>query len=306
MRILISGGAGFIGSHTAELLAKRNHEVVIIDNFSTGRMENLKEFKGRILPGDICDWKWLDSIFSDFRPEAILHLGAQSAITTSVFNPQNDLKVNGIGTLNILMMAKKYGANRFVFSSTSAVYREFSSFLKVGMSERWPLHPASPYGISKLAAEHYIRLVFPNYLIMRFGNVYGPRQRPIGDNLVIARALEHFIHGKDFEVNGHGNQKRDFVYVGDVADCCHDAITQNVVGTFNVSSGRSYSVNEVLSEIGKIYAVPNYAWSHNQKTDPRNYVGLNVKSIRRYLGWKARVSLAEGLKLTTDWWEENK
>jgi UDP-glucose 4-epimerase len=302
MKVFISGSAGFIGSHVALLLQERGHKVMAFDNFVTGKSENLKGFHGTIQLGDITDMRLLESAFDEFMPDAVIHLAAQSAISTAITVPQHDLRVNGIGTINLLIQAKKHNVRRFLFSSTSAVYRETVPFWNTGISEKYPCEPQSPYGISKLAAEHYIRLMFPNYFIMRFGNVYGPRQQPIGGNQVIAKAFKHFIQGEDFQVNGHGNQKRDFVYVGDVAYACFMALTSDVIGTFNVSAGKSYSVNEILDKIENIYEVPGYKWEHNDEVDSRAYVGLNVSAIRRELGWKAYTSLAEGLKLTSEWW----
>lgn len=306
MRILISGSAGFVGSHTADLLVKRKYKVCVVDDFSTGRTENLKGFHGKIQPCDITDLKLLESIFAEFQPEAVLHLAAQSAITIAIENPQRDLTINGLGTLNMIRMAVKYGVKRFVFSSTSAVYRETRPFWGTGISESWPKDPASPYGISKLACEHYIRTMFQNHMILRYGNIYGPRQRSIGGNQVVARVFEHFILGQDFKINGHGNQKRDFVYVGDVAYANLMALTEPVIGTFNISAGRSYSVNQILSEIEKIYGVPGYKWEHTKQNDPRDYVGLNVSAIRREMGWKSSVSLSDGLKMTAEWWDGQK
>jgi len=306
MRILCTGGAGFIGSNTVDLLVKNHHKVLVVDNFTTGRPENLKGFRGKISPCDITDIELLERIFSEFMPEAVLHLAAQSAISTALDNPQYDMRINGIGTLNVLNLSKKYGVGRFVFSSTSAVYHESNPIFNLGMSEDWPVMPANPYGISKLAAEQYIRTMFPNHLILRYGNVYGPRQRSIGENQVIARAFAHFLHGDDFWVNGHGNQKRDFVYVGDVAYCNLEALRSNMVGTFNVATGKSHSVNQVLSEIEKIYDVPGYKWTHTKHNDPRGDVYLNASCIRRRIGWNAEMSLADGLKLTSEWWNENK
>ncbi|MBK7366204.1 MAG: NAD-dependent epimerase/dehydratase family protein [Nitrosomonas sp.] len=305
-RILVTGAAGFIGSHTAELLCNRGHDVLAVDNFTTGRMENLQHFRGRIVPGDVTDIKVLDPIMYDFRPDAVLHLAAQSAITTSMQAPYYDLKVNGLGVLNIIKVCKTHKVKRLVFSSTSAVYRETTPLFNMGIKENAKLEPQSPYGISKRVGEEYIRLLFPNHLIVRFGNVYGPRQKPIGDNLVIARALDHFIHGAEFWINGHGNQKRDFVYVEDVAHCCMEALTGKAVGTFNVSAGKSYSVNEVLREIEIYFGVKGYKWTHKGKPDPRNYVGLNVNAIREKLGWKAFTPLSEGVQKTIKWWEDGK
>ena len=206
-----------------------------------------------------------------------------------------------MGTINMLRAARAYGTKRFVFSSTSAVYRETRP-LWGGVSEKWPCEPSSPYGISKLSAEHYIRLLFPNHMILRYGNIYGPRQRPIGTNQVIARALAHFKHGFDFEVVGSGNQTRDFVFVGDIAHANLQALTCGAAGTFNVATGKSHSVNEVLEILEELYEVKGYKWRHTNDADPRGDVAINVKSIRNVLGWKAMVSLRDGLKQTVKWW----
>lgn len=304
MRILVSGGAGFIGSNTVNLLEKNRHKVVAVDDFSTGRIENLRGFEGTVIACDILDFKELSLLFADFKPEAVLHLAAQSAISTAYSDPARDLRVNGTGTLNLLKLSKKYEVGRFVFSSTSAVYREGRSFS--ALREECEARPSTPYGISKLAAEHYVRTMFPNHLILRYGNVYGPRQKAIGENQVIARAFAHFIKGDDFAIVGNGNQKRDFVFVGDIAYCNAEVLQSGVVGTFNAASGKSYSVNQVLREIEKIYDVPGYAWAHTSENDPRGSVYINPSLIRREVGWKAMIPLADGLKQTAGWWEENK
>lgn len=306
MKILVTGAAGFVGSHTIELLETRGHHVIALDNFSTGRMENLKNFHGEIIEGDITDYRHLDIVFKEFRPDAVLHLAAQAAITTSLAHPQRDLQVNGIGTLNVLKSSLKWGVKRFVFSSTSAVYRKLPTWLKIGIPEYWICSPDNPYGISKLAAEHYIRNMFPNHLIMRYGNIYGPRQVPIGKNQVVALAFQHFIKGNEFTVNGHGDQKRDFVYVGDVANANFEALTSSIVGTFNISSGDSYSVNHVLSQVEKCYEISNYPWEHTLENDPREFVKLNVSSILHNSGWKASTPLSTGLQKTMEWWEAQK
>ena len=155
MRVLVTGAAGFIGSHTAELLVKQRHQVLAVDNFSTGRTENLKDFKGHISPADVTDKKMLEKIFYDFLPDAVLHLAAQAAITTSMEDPGFDAKVNTLGTINVLEMCRKYKAGKIVFSSTSAVYSTKPAILP--MNESWEKSPDSPYGMSKLAAEYYVR-----------------------------------------------------------------------------------------------------------------------------------------------------
>lgn len=301
MRILLTGAAGFIGSHTANLLEEHNHKVLAVDDFSTGKTENLKGFMGIIQPGDVSDFGMMEKIFSEFFPQAVIHLAAQSAITTAFSDPQKDLRVNGIGTINLLRLSRDYGVEQFVFSSTSAVYREEHSFFRT--RETNELSPSTPYGISKLAAEQYIRLLFPHAAILRYGNVYGPRQVPIGENQVIARAFRNFLHGDDFKVTGDGRQTRDFVYVGDIANCNVLAAECGINGTFNASSGKSHSVNEVLGEIEKIYEVPGYRWEHTKENDPRRNVKLDVSRIRREMGWRTYTGLSEGLRLTSVWWE---
>jgi nucleoside-diphosphate-sugar epimerase len=301
MKILISGAAGFVGSHTAELLEHSGHNVMVVDNFSTGRLENLMDFKGSIKACDINDMRLLDMYFDEFKPEAVIHLAAQSAISTAILNPKKDLRVNGIGTLNMVEMALKYDVKRFIFSSTSAVYEPKSTWLGV-YDESQKCIPASPYGISKLAAEQYIRSTFDNHLILRYANVYGPRQYSIGENQVVARAFAHFMNGEEFKVVGHGNQKRDMVFVKDIAYANFMALMSNKVGTFNAASGRSVSVNTILSAIAENYEIPAYQWEHTTQDDPRGDVYMDASKIRREIGWKTYISLRQGIELTAEWW----
>lgn len=303
-KILLTGAGGFIGSHTAEILTERRYKVLAVDNFSTGRMENLKNFRGMISPLDITDRKNLESEFNGFRPDIVVHLAAQSAITTAWNDPDKDADVNIHGTLNLLSLAKKYGVEKFVFASTSAVYGKGNRYW--ASTEKDRTEPNTPYGVSKLAAEHYIRMMFPNHVIFRYANVYGPRQRPIGENQVVARAFDHFIHGADFAVVGNGNQKRDFVYVGDVAYANLFAVMDNAIGTFNVASGRSYSVNDVLYELEDYFDVHGYQWTRTDKQDERGSVYLSGAKIRKQMGWNPTVRLAEGIALTAEWWRNGK
>lgn len=305
MKILITGGAGFIGSHTAKCFSSRNYPVCVVDNFSTGKTENLKGFRGKIEPCDITDQTTMRQIFSDFRPDAVIHLAAQSAITTAFEDPCRDLDVNGLGTLVVLKLAREFKVEKIVFSSTSAVYGKGNRFS--ASKEIDPCVPDTPYGISKLAAEQYIRLFFPNHVILRYANIYGPFQQPVGQNQVIARAFRHFLHGDDFFVVGDGKQKRDFVYVDDIANLNFLAVVEKKFkGTFNACSGRSYSVNEVLHEMEEIYDVGGYRWTHSHKKDDRGNVYINNSAIRAEIGWHPVVTLGEGLKLTAAWWEKER
>jgi UDP-glucose 4-epimerase len=301
MKILCSGGGGFIGSHTVDYLVNRGHEVLVVDNFTTGRSENLRNFTGDICTCDITDSGALEDCFKQFKPEAVLHLAAQSAISVALQYPDADLDCNAFGTLNMLKFAKQFGVKRFVFSSTSAVYDERAGFC--ALREKSPCNPSTPYGISKLAAEHYIRTMFPNHLILRYANIYGPRQRPLGENQVVARAFSHFIKGDKFFVHGHGNQKRDFVHVYDIIYANFLALIGNNVGTYNAASGRSVSVNHLLSTIAENYKVGFYKWEHTDRNDPRGDVYLNASKIRNEIGWRPYISLREGIHDTAAWWE---
>lgn len=306
MKILVTGAAGFIGSNTVEILERHGNRVLAVDNLSTGRPENLKQFRGKFALTDITNKESLEKDFDDFRPDAVLHLAAQSAISTAIGNPETDLTINAIGTLNVLKMAELYGVKRFVFASTSAVYLEKSTLFNIGMTENWPTTPGNPYGISKLACEGYVRTMFPNHMILRYANVYGKRQVAIGENQVIAKAFAHFLTGDDFKVVGSGNQKRDFIHVSDVAACNFDAVISDIVGTFNVATGKSYSVNQILREIEKVYGLPSYGWEHTRHEDPRGSIYLSNVKIRREFGWWPMCSLAEGILRTYQWWESGK
>lgn len=302
MRILVTGGAGFIGSATARLLAKRNHQVLIVDDFSTGKLENIQDIKATTKPCDVTDLPVMAGIFYDFKPEVVIHLAAQSAITTSMTYPFKDASVNTLGTINIIDLCKRNEVGKLVFASTSAVYDENKSPV-FGYGENSPCNPSSPYGISKLAAERYVRLLFPNHVILRYGNVYGPRQVPIGENQVVARALKHFTHGDDFYVVGHGRQKRDFVFVDDVAYINAESAIGSMTGTFNLATGRSHSVNEVLSIIEDIYQVRGYNWPHSKQPDPRGDVYINNGAVRREFGFSF-TPLRKGLEKTVEWWNK--
>jgi len=304
MRILVTGAAGFVASHTINWLEKNGHTVFGIDNLRTGNMCNLVGFRGTFHLCDITDIELTERAFSEFKPEVVIHLAAQSAITTAIKDPQLDMEVNGIGTLNLIRLSNKYKVKRFVFSSTSAVYAETKAPWG-GMAEEFPKEPQSPYGVSKLAAEHYVRTMFPNHIIFRYGNIYGPRQTPIGENQVVPRAIRHFLYGDDFSVTGGGSQKRDFVYVEDIAFANFQAINETP-GTYNLATGKSHSVNEILREIELYFDVPGYKWNYSNKPDPRGSVHINTSKIKRELGLRLFTDLQTGISSTIKWWEEQK
>lgn len=302
MKFLVTGGAGFIGSHVIDLLAQRGHDILVLDNFSTGRIENLKQFENchnvHIQEHDISVMANLPTLFVGFKPDFVIHLAAQAAITTAKEDPLLDLSVNGIGTLNLLRMAERYSVKRFVYASTSAVYQDARK-----TSEKTPLVPNTEYGISKLAGEMYVRLSNIPSTVLRFGNVYGPRQVPIGDNQVVAKMIRHFERGDKFLIFGDGKQKRDYVFVEDVAHAVWMGAmsTQKNDHIFNIASGKSYSILDIAKFIEEIYEVQNYRWEFDKERKDKRNVKMSVRSAMNNFGWKANTSLKDGLSKTIEW-----
>lgn len=308
MRVAITGGAGFIGSHVAALYAQKGNNVLILDDLSTGRMEwvaDLVQHKNGRTSFDLCDIRDRDHVrcsLMDFHPQVVCHLAAQPAISTSWDDPILNAQVNELGTLNVLDAVKDADCNcRIIFASTSAVYQENSHVLREGGQ----LAPRTPYGISKLAAEQYIRELCPNSVVLRLGNVYGPKQQPIGRNQVIPLMIRHLLYGDDFAITGDGWQKRDFVYVEDVADAFLLA-SWGKRGIYNVASGLSFSINVVARLLEGLYGLAGYDWLHSVDQDERREVVMDVSAALDGLDWKPTYHLSDGLEKTSEWWNDLK
>ena len=304
MRVIITGASGFIASHVIELLLKSGNHILGIDNFSTGKIENVSELLDKypnnfnVVEGDICILPFMNRIFNEYKPKYVIHLAAQAAITTAWDNPVKDITVNAIGTLNVIQASKSVGVEKIIFSSTSAVYRETNAKIK----ESTLTLPSNPYGISKLAAENYLLAMFDAPTILRFGNVYGERQVPIGENQLIPRMIKHFKYGDYFTINGDGKQMRDFIYAGDVAQAVCNAL-YNKPGIFNIASGQAFSVLEIAGIVEDYYGIPGYKWDHNEMQDPRRSVCMKISEAYDHLHWKPIVRIREGINKTIRWWE---
>jgi len=301
MKILCTGAAGFVGSHVVDLLLAQGHEVLCIDNLSTGLRSNLPKDVS-FVNINVCSWFDLVAEFVDFEPEAVIHLAAQPSICESFDNPIRDGHINVMGALNVIRASQKVGVERLVFSSTSAVY--WSAHTDYSTPEDFLKLPESPYGISKLAAESYVRLLMPeNGVVLRLGNVYGQRQVPLGENQVVPKMILHFLKGDEFFIHGDGEQKRDMVHVKDVAQACYQAIT-GTPGVYNIASGQAVSVNCLSAMIEDIFEVPGYKWQHDDKMDPRKKVELDIAKALEGLKWRPEISLETGLRETVDWWKK--
>lgn len=301
MKILITGGAGFIGSHVAEACLAAGHDVTVLDNLSTGKRENIP--KGvRFVEADLTGSGW-ESIFTERGGfDVVDHHAAQIDVRKSVKDPVEDARINILGTLNLLENCRKQGVQKIVFASSGGtIYGECHE----PADESKPANPLSPYGIAKLTVEYYLKFYAALYglphTVLRYGNVYGPRQDPLGEAGVAAIFCGAILRNSSVTVFGDGRQTRDYVYVKDVAQANLLALTKGANETLNVGTQRKVSVNE-LFEILK--AASGYKGSSNRSpARPGELMDsvLNCEKAKRVLGWSPETRIEEGLRATLEW-----
>ena len=294
MRAAVTGGAGFIGSHVVDALVARGDDVHVVDDFSTGRRENLNP-AAAVHEHDIREP--LTALFGELRPELVVHLAAQADVGTSVERPLFDAEVNVLGTVNVLEAARAHGA-QVVFSSTGgAIYGECERPAREDDERR----PLSPYGTAKLAGEEYLatwnRLHGTRHVALRLANVYGPRQLAKLEGGVVAIFTDRLRAGEGVTIFGDGEQRRDFVYVGDVVAAILAAIGHDG-GVFNVGTGRATSVNELFEACRRVAGVDAEATYAAARPGDVFRSVLDVARAERELGWRPRTALAEGLATT--------
>jgi len=306
MKVLVTGGAGFIGSHIVDFLLKKGYDVVIIDNLSTGKKELINN-KASFYIADITDSDQINKIFEKEKPDYVIHAAAQVMLRKSLEQPVEDAKTNIIGTINILEACKKNKVKKIIYTSTGGARVGEPEYLPV--DERHPLNPCSPYGISKHTAEHYVwmynKLYNLNYLIFCFGNVYGPRDDP-STNRVTAVFATKMLGGETPTIFGDGEQTRDFIYVIDLAEFIADSIEKEPEHRlFHLANGEQISIN-------KIFGILKHQSGFNGEARHIEAVKGEVKDIvldtslaEKELGWKPKHSFEEGLKETFEWFKDN-
>ena len=297
MRAIVTGGAGFIGSHVVDALVARGDEVAVIDSLVHGSKENVSA-GAELHVRDIREP--LDDLFDAVRPEAVFHLAAQADVRVSVENPVEDADVNVVGTIRILEGARRHGA-QVVFSSTGgAIYGECGEPAR----EDAATEPLSPYGTSKLAAEEYLRsynrLYETRHISLRYGNVYGPRQDPHGEAGVVAIFLGALSRGEQAKIFGDGAQTRDYVYVGDVARATTSTVGADH-GVFNVGTGRETSVVELYELCTRVAGSDIAAEHAPARLGELQRSFLDPSRAATELGFTAMVELEDGLRATWDW-----
>jgi len=301
-RVLVTGGFGFIGSHIVDTLIHNNYEVAVYDNLSTGSIKNVHSEAG-VFIGNIEDKGSLEKALVTFKPDYVIHQAAQVSIQNSISDISNDALINIMGTINLIQLSQKYAVKKIVFASSAAVYGH-SNVLPIPVSH--PIQPLSPYGVSKKTAEDYLILAKElfnlDYVILRYSNVYGPRQTAGGEGGVISIFTNQVINKQQPIIYGDGLQTRDFIYVEDVASANLQAIRLQGSGIFNISITTSSNINQLYAIIQSFSQNDIYPIYKTPKSgDIKESLLCNKESIQK-LDWKPVYSLPEGLANTYEYY----
>ncbi|KAF2958627.1 UDP-glucose 4-epimerase [Thermotoga sp. Ku-13t] len=302
--VLVTGGAGFIGSHLVDALLRAGHRVVVVDNLSSGKIDNLNR-QALFYQQSVEDEEMMERIFMLHRFDYVFHLAAQASVSVSVKDPVRDAMSNIIGSLVLLEKSVKYNIKKFIFSSTGGAI--YGDDVPTPTSEDVFPKPISPYGIAKRSVEMYLEFYKKekglDYVALRYGNVYGPRQDPNGEAGVVAIFTSRMLKGEDVYIFGDGEYVRDYVYVGDVVEANLLCLKPEVSGVFNIATGVGTTVNQLfrmLAELTNYSKQPVYA--EPRKGDLRKSV-LDCSKAERILGWKPKIDLKTGLALTVEFFK---
>ncbi len=297
-RVLVTGGAGFIGSHLAERFAAAGHEVAVVDNLSTGKREYVPA-TAQFFPYDIKTREAYDLICT-WRPQVIVHLAAQMSVQVSVSDPVFDAQDNILGSLNLFQAATQAGVGKIIFASTGgAIYGDEAP---LPAREGYPPQPECPYGVAKLAVEHYLHFYQRQFgivpVVLRYANVYGPRQNGQGEAGVVAIFIEKFLADLQPVINGDGRQTRDFVYVGDVVEANVLALDYPQAGIFNIGTGQETDILTIYLQLQELTGSPRGPAHGPAKPGEQRRSVLDSALARERLGWQPQASLADGLART--------
>ncbi len=304
--VLVTGGAGFIGSHVVDLLVEEGYRVVVVDDLSTGRQENLNK-DTTFYRLDIRDPS-LAEVFKKERPRVVIHHAAQVSVRNSVEDPVEDASINILGSIHLLELSAKNRVRKFLFASTGgAIYGEQLYF---PADEEHPQMPISPYGVAKLAVEkylHYYKEVHGmDYVSLRYSNVYGPRQDPYGEAGVVAIFTERMLSGGQPVINGSGEQTRDFVYVGDVARANLLALDKGISGIFNIGTGRETSINRLFHILKDLTGASAKEVHGPPKEGEQFRSSISPEKAEKIMDWKPETPLEEGLKATVEFFRNKR
>ncbi len=304
MKVLVTGGAGFIGSHVVDLLVAAGHQVLVLDNLSTGRKSNLNP-EATFFELDIRSPE-VEQVFSQEYPDVICHHAAQMDVRRSMSDPMFDAEQNILGSIHLANLAKTYGVRKFIhISSGGAVYGEPS---QLPCKENDPIQPLCFYGASKFTFELYLYIYQQSfgldYSILRYPNVYGPRQDPFGEAGVVAIFTGKMLKGQEVTINGSGEQVRDFVYVEDCAKANLSLLDQGSGRVYNLGNGSGTSINEIFVELKDIIQYPLSPNYGPPKSGETFRIFLDAGRARNELGWEPSVNLHEGLSRTVAYFKQ--
>lgn len=306
MRILVTGGAGFIGSNVVDRFVELGHEVAVFDDLSSGFREFVNP-KARFFQGDLADAAAIDAAIAEFKPEIVDHHAAQIDVRKSVSDPVFDARVNILGSIGLLQACTRHGVRKVVYASTGgALYGEGR---QLPATEDHPVNPEAPYGASKHTVEHYLylwKLLHGlDFTVLRYPNVFGPRQNPHGEAGVNAIFIGLMLEGKRPRIFGDGNAVRDYLFVSDVVDANVIALEKGSGEMLNLGTGIGTSVNDIVRELKVILGFAEDAIHEPPRPGEVQRIYLDASRAKSVLGWAPRVSFAEGLRRTVEWTRHN-
>jgi UDP-glucose 4-epimerase len=303
MKVLVTGGAGFIGSHVVDVLIQAGDQVVVVDNLSSGSIGNIHE-SAKFYQMDLGAPE-LKDLFETEKPDSVIHLAAQISVTRSVQDPMTDARVNILGSLNLISNCINYKISKLVYASSCALYGQPQYF---PLDENHPVNPLSPYGVSKHTVEHYLATRYYlnglSYVVLRYANVYGPRQNPFGEGGVVAIFSQKMLSGEQPTIFGQGDKTRDYVYVSDVVRANILALKSGITGIYNISTGLEtpdQTIFDLVKNECHYQGQPVYA---AERPGEIKRIFLSFQNAERALHWQPQVTLKNGISTTVAYYRK--